>query len=193
MTLEWPRKTGPFLLGGSRAPLGQIIKTREAFFLCCVFVGSRICVPARNYCGPQADAARRWLPSGNPIRKAHEAALSAGLHVDIAALEQIIQAPDAIPAIAVWLQHQPVLAVVARMAVIVRQEIDEQAAALAFQPGRKGDLTRTGIEIVDKHHRIVPPVVAYRQYGGIARHKHLEVAPTDLGHFLAHSDDPRGP
>jgi hypothetical protein len=60
---------------------------------------------------------------------------AAFLLVDIAAFEQIIQSAGAIPAVAVGLQQQMVPAVIAHLAVIVRQEIDEQVVPFTFQPG----------------------------------------------------------
>ena len=89
-----------------------------------------------------------------------------------------------------------VLAIFAGAAVVFRQEIDQQLAVLgvvALEPDRERHLARLGVEIVHEQDRIVAPVVAHHQHGGVAGRDHGEIAPAHLGDFLAHADDPLGP
>src|SRR6185436_18856908 len=59
--------------------------------------------------------------------------------IDVAAFQQVIQSATAIPAIAVGLQHQRVLAVLAGAAVIFREQVDQELALLALEADREGD------------------------------------------------------
>src|SRR6266480_6940473 len=88
------------------------------------------------------------------------------------------------------------LAVPLSSAVFFGQEIDEKLTVLGllpFEPDRKPDLARLGIEVVHEQDRIVAPVVAHHEHGRIADRDHREVAPAHLGDFLAHADDPFSP
>src|SRR5580704_18427410 len=81
------------------------------------------------------------------------------VRIDVAALEEIIEPADAVPAISIAFHHQPVAAAFVGAAVILAQKIDQQLAGFAGQPDRKRDLARLLIEIVHQQHRIVPPVI----------------------------------
>src|ERR1700689_253570 len=74
------------------------------------------------------------------------AGLAGRIDVDVAALEQIVEASDAIPAVAIALDHQPVPAALVGMTVILRQEVDQQLACVSREPGRKRNLPRLLIE-----------------------------------------------
>ncbi len=79
------------------------------------------------------------------------------------------------------------------MAVILGQQVDQQCAFLPGQPDIERQLTGCGIEVVDEDHRVVAPVIANGENRRIRGRQQLEVPPADLGHFLAHPDDPLGP
>src|SRR5262249_46020478 len=76
------------------------------------------------------------------------------------------------------------------------QQIDEELALLGMlflEPGRKPDLARLSIKIVQKQHPIVAPVISHDEDRRVAARDYREVAPSHLGDFLAHADDPFGP
>ena len=50
--------------------------------------------------------------------------------IDVAALQQIVEAADAVPAVAVGFQQQRVPAALVGAAVVLRQQIDQQACRL---------------------------------------------------------------
>ena len=103
------------------------------------------------------------------LRSRRMTGLAGGIGIDVAALQQIVEAADAIPAIAVAFQQQRVPAALVGVAVIFGQQIDQKLAGLAGKPDRKRKLARLLVEIVHEQHRIVAPVVADDQHGGIAR------------------------
>ncbi len=118
--------------------------------------------------------------------------LPGSIGIDIAALQQIIEAADAVPAVAIGLEQQRVPAALVGAAVVLGQEIDQQLAGFTRKSDGERDLARLLVQVMDKQHGIVAPVITDHQHGGIARRDHLEIAPADLGHFLAHADDALG-
>ena len=65
---------------------------------------------------------------------------------DAPALEQIVETADSVPAITIGFDHQPVLAVFAGMAVIFREQVDQQLAVfgiVAVEPDR--EITSCGL------------------------------------------------
>src|SRR6266511_4902675 len=66
----------------------------------------------------------------------------------IAALEQIVEPADPIPAIAVSLEADAMLAALAGAAVLAREQIDQELSLLAGKPGRELHLARLAGEIV---------------------------------------------
>jgi hypothetical protein len=52
--------------------------------------------------------------------------------VDVAALQQIIQSSDTVPAISVAFDHEPVLATLVGPAVVLGKQIDQKPAGRAF-------------------------------------------------------------
>src|SRR5690348_10012025 len=84
--------------------------------------------------------------------------------LDVATLQEIVEAADPVPSIAVTFQHQRVLAALIRATVILAQQIDQKLAGLTGNPDRKGKFARLLLEIVHEQHRIVAPVVADDQH-----------------------------
>jgi len=70
------------------------------------------------------------------------------LLTDLTALEQIIQSTYTVPAIPIGFEEHVVFASVVGPAVLVRQKIDEELAALAFYTTGKRDLARLRVEVV---------------------------------------------
>src|SRR5262245_5301626 len=71
--------------------------------------------------------------------------------IDVAAAQEIVQSADPIPAIAVGLDHQPMLTALNRMAVVLRQKIDQELAVLGMllvEADRERDFSRLRIEIM---------------------------------------------
>src|SRR5712671_6926343 len=52
--------------------------------------------------------------------------LAGGVGVDIAALEQIVEASDAVPAVSVGFEQQRMLAALIGLAVVFRQQVDQK-------------------------------------------------------------------
>ena len=102
-----------------------------------------------------------------------------GCGFDIAPFQQIVQAADPIPAITVGLDHQVMFSGRIGLAVILRSRLTRSCPALSCNPDRERDLARLGVEIVNEQHRIVPPVVAHRQNGRIAR-RHDSKSPQPI-------------
>src|SRR5882762_3102950 len=121
------------------------------------------------------------------------AGLACRVGVDVAALQQIVEASDPVPTIGIRFQHQRVLAALVGLAVVFRQQVDQQLAGVAGKPDRERNLPRLLVEMVHEQYRIVAPVIAHHQHRRVARRDHLEVAPADLRDFLAHPDDALGP
>jgi len=71
---------------------------------------------------------------------------------DVAALQEIVQASDPIPAISVAFDDQSVAAALIRLAVILRQQIDEKLAGVARKARCERDFARFFIEIVHEQH-----------------------------------------
>src|SRR3954452_3978661 len=126
-------------------------------------------------------------PAGPPL------VLATHPRSELAALEQIVEAADAVPSVAIGFEADAMLAAIVRLAVIGCQQVDELIRAVPLEAGRELHLARRVTEIVQEQHRIVAPVIAQREYGVVAGVEHLEVAPADLRHFLAHADHALGP
>ena len=62
--------------------------------------------------------------------------------VDLAASKQIIEAAHPVPAIAIRLEHKMVPAIVARAAMILAEQIDEEFIGTVSQSGAKDQLAR---------------------------------------------------
>src|SRR5262249_39566889 len=91
--------------------------------------------------------------------------------VDVAAPKQIVQPTDAVPPIAISLDHEPVLAVLVGAAVLFAQQIDEELAFLGMfflEADGKRYLARLGIEIVHEQHPIVAPVISHHEHRRVA-------------------------
>ena len=54
--------------------------------------------------------------------------------IDITATKQVVEAPDTVPPITVSLDHEPVLSCFVSMAVILRQEVNQQFAVFDIVP-----------------------------------------------------------
>src|SRR5262249_55375408 len=91
-----------------------------------------------------------------------------GRIVDVGALEQIIEAADPVPAIAVRLEQDMVLSVLAGGAVVLGEQVDQPIVGPLAQADGKTGLTRPVREIVNEDHGIVAPVVAHGEHAGIA-------------------------
>ena len=79
-------------------------------------------------------AATKALIIGDADRSGRMSGVAGRLGVDVAALQQIIQPADAVPAIAIGFDHQRVLAAVVGLAVVFRQQVDQ----IACRRRRKG-------------------------------------------------------
>src|SRR2546429_9041928 len=88
------------------------------------------------------------------------AALACSDGVDVAALQEIVEASYAIPAISVGFEDESVPAALVGPAVVFRQQINQELAGLSGEAGCKRDLPRFRIEIVHEQHGIVAPVIA---------------------------------
>src|SRR5205807_98066 len=116
--------------------------------------------------------------------------------LDLAASEQVIQAPYAVPPVTVTLDDEAMLATSVAATVVFRKQVDQQLSALGIvdlEPDREHDFLRVGSEIVDKQDPIVSPVVTHDQDRGILAADDGEIAPADFGHLFAHADDAFGP
>src|SRR5262245_33079597 len=69
-------------------------------------------------------------------------ALAGRSHVDLAALEQIIESAHAIPAICECVEQEMMAAVLARAAVVLGQQINQQSGRFIVQPDVEADLAR---------------------------------------------------
>src|SRR6185437_7128994 len=67
--------------------------------------------------------------------------------VDVAALEQIVEAADAIPAIAIGFHQERMPAAAVGAAVILVEQVDQQLSGVAGQSDSKRDLARLLTEI----------------------------------------------
>ncbi len=77
--------------------------------------------------------------------------LACPVGVDVAALQQIVEASDAIPAISVGFEDEPVLAPLNGPAMVFRQQVDQELGGLSGKANCKRDLPRFRIEIVYRH------------------------------------------
>src|ERR1019366_9618068 len=68
--------------------------------------------------------------------------LASRIGIDVAALQQIIQAAHTVPAVSVSFEHEPVLAAVVGLAVVFRQQVDQKLAGVSGKAGSKRDLPR---------------------------------------------------
>src|SRR5437660_5754995 len=75
------------------------------------------------------------------------AALACSDGVDVAALQEIVEASYAIPAISVGFEDESVPAALVGPAVVFRQQINQELAGLSGEAGCKRDLPRFRIEI----------------------------------------------
>src|ERR1035437_4587178 len=117
-----------------------------------------------------------------------------GVHtIDVASFEQIVQSANAVPTITVSLQHQGVFAPIVGFAVVFRQKVYQVLSLVSGKSNRERSLARLFVEIVQEQHRVIPPIVANSQNGGISARDHTDVTPADLRHFLAHPDNALGP
>src|SRR5689334_17613704 len=102
------------------------------------------------------------------------------------AFQDVRQSADAIPAIRVRVERQPVHAALAA-AVIVGEKVDQRVGA-----GVDAYRLRLGGEVVRDDHARAAPVVAGHEHVRVARGNDRPVAPADLRAFLAHADDALG-
>jgi len=119
--------------------------------------------------------------------------LAGYLGVEVAALQEIIEAADAVPTVSVSVEEQHMPAAFVGGAVILGQQVDQELAGFAGKADGERDLARFLVKIMHEQHRIVAPVIADDENRRIARCDHLEVAPAHFGNFLAHPDDALGP
>ena len=63
--------------------------------------------------------------------------LAGGIGIDVAAFQEVVEAADPIPSVAVAFQHQRVSVPLISVAVILGQQIDQKLAGLAGKPGSK--------------------------------------------------------
>src|SRR5437763_398166 len=92
---------------------------------------------------------RSW-PNHRQIRTQNSSARSiteTELASELGALEQIVEPADAVPAIAIRLEHDAVPSFLG-FAVIGGQQIDQQIRVVSLQPDRKFDLARLAGKIV---------------------------------------------
>src|SRR5262249_54583311 len=113
--------------------------------------------------------------------------------LSLLSLEQVIQPAHAIPAIAIGLQANTMLAILADPAVILAQQIDQQISGAVFEAFRELDLAWFFRKIVKKQNRIVAPVVPDPEHRPVAGLKDFEFAPAYFRDLLAHADDALDP
>ena len=77
--------------------------------------------------------------------------------------QQVIQTAHPEPAIAVRLHQDAVHPRAVRLAVRVRQQVDQQAVVQAACPGLEPHLKRNGGQVVHEQHGVAAPLVAERQ------------------------------
>jgi hypothetical protein len=82
--------------------------------------------------------------------------LARSIHVDIAALEQIIEPADAIPAVAIAFHQKPVPAAFVGMAVVLAQQVDQQFSGIAGNPYGESDLAVPSVSLRRCAHRSLP-------------------------------------
>ena len=75
--------------------------------------------------------------------------LPGSIGIDIAALQQIIEAADAVPAVAIGLEQQRVPAALVGAAVVLGQEIDQQLAGFTRKSDGERDLARLLVQVMD--------------------------------------------
>src|SRR5262245_57305512 len=112
---------------------------------------------------------------------------------DVGAPQKIVEPAHAVPTIAVALDDQMMLSIIARPAVLGSQQIDKNVAMLSPRCRSEGDLVRLSIKVMDKQHRVVAPVVPHHQERGVAHRNDREIAPPDLWHLFAHANNAFGP
>ncbi len=79
------------------------------------------------------------------------------------ALQQIVQATNTKPTVAVWLEQDEVLAVLFRMTVILRQKIYQRAIGFIIIWQGKVHLLRLLTEIMHTEDGVVAPCISHRQ------------------------------
>ena len=107
---------------------------------------------------------------------------------DHAALEEVVEAANAVPAIAIGFEQQGVTALCVGVAVIVGEQVDELAAG-SIACHDEADFAGFAAEVVNADHRVVAPGVADGQDVVAAGGQEGEVAPANLRYFLSHADD----
>src|SRR6476646_8108546 len=86
------------------------------------------------------------------------------------------------------------LSVPARSAVSIAEQIDQQPRlGIVASDCCETYFTRLVVEVVHEQRGIVAPVIAQYEHSAVGRVDHLEVAPADFRHLLAHANDPLGP
>src|ERR1700738_1844976 len=111
----------------------------------------------------------------------------------VGALEEVVEAADAEPAVAVGFEEDAVTAAFLGAAVLIGEQVDERAVIVVGSGEREADLLRIGGEVVDADDGVVAPLIAHdhdqgKLCGG-AGMEECEVAPADLGNLLAHADN----
>src|ERR1700730_5069 len=151
--------------------------------------------PARMLRSPSAvgistpsHVAGRWMRSGP-----RSSQLLAAVHVDVAALQEIIETAHAEPAVAVGLDQEMMPPVLARAAVSIAEQIDQKLRAAFVPSKRDAYLMRLVIEVVHEQHGIVAPVIAQDQHRTVGYVDCLEIPPAHFRNFLAHPNDALGP
>src|SRR5829696_9473991 len=81
------------------------------------------------------------LPFGRGVR-------AAAPRSNLAPRQEVIQPADAVPAVAVAFEDEAVLAVLARPAVVLGEEVREHAGAVVVEADVEGDLARLAGEVV---------------------------------------------
>src|SRR2546422_10364528 len=80
--------------------------------------------------------------------------------LDVATLEQVVQAADPIPAMAVSLEQQVMPSIFPSSAVVFGQQIYKHAGFITSQSGGKRHLLGYRSQIMDEQDRVVAPVIA---------------------------------
>src|SRR3954453_20856337 len=93
---------------------------------------------------------------------------SRAVHVDVAALQEIIETADAVPAIAVGLEQQFVAAALVGLAVVFREQVHKRLAGLAGNSHAKREFARLLIEVMDEQPSVVAPPLPDDQHGRVA-------------------------
>ena len=136
---------------------------------------SRLATTSHPYPSPPLGFAERgreereadMCESGRPVR---ERGSRGGPHrPDFAALQEVVEPADAVPAIAIGFEQDAMPAAVVRLAVVFGQQVYEQLARWsASAPTSRDDLARAWHRDCARTERVVAPVVAQRQHRRVA-------------------------